>query len=81
MSAITAPDPIGSFYGRRDFENKQDLDEKHPEVDLSKSLNHRASKVGFVLESIRSRTLGESGPEGNELDGDDDDDDDDDESD
>ncbi|CAO3698897.1 unnamed protein product [Rhizopus stolonifer] len=74
MSTITSPDPIGSFYGRRDFENKQDLDEKHSEVDLSKSLNHRASKVGFVLESIRSRTLGESDPEGNEPDDDDDDD-------
>ncbi|KAI9253229.1 EXS family-domain-containing protein [Sporodiniella umbellata] len=75
-SAIVSTEPIGSFYGRRDFENKPDLDEKQVEVDLAKSLNHKASKVGLVLESIRSRTLDGSGTE-EELEEDDDDDEDD----
>lgn len=51
--AKTSVDMMGSFYGRRDFENKQDLEEKN--ATASKILNPRPSKVEAVLERIKSR--------------------------
>ncbi|CEG79455.1 hypothetical protein RMATCC62417_13920 [Rhizopus microsporus] len=51
--AKTSIDMMGSFYGRRDFENKQDLEEKN--ATTAKMLNPRPSKVEAVLERIKSR--------------------------
>ncbi|KAG2230138.1 hypothetical protein INT48_001480 [Thamnidium elegans] len=45
----------GSFYGRRDFENRQDLDDVSPAGDPLRNLNRQPSIVGAVLERIKSR--------------------------
>lgn len=43
---------MGSFYGRRDFENKQDSEEKNM---TAKMASPRPSKVEAVLERIKSQ--------------------------
>lgn len=45
----------GSFYGRRDFENRQDLDDITAPNDAIRNLNRQPSIVGAVLERIKSR--------------------------
>ncbi|KAG0745260.1 hypothetical protein G6F62_005015 [Rhizopus arrhizus] len=80
VSNVVSSELAGSFYGRRDFENKQDMDEKQATSDISSKLNQIPSKIGLALEMIQSRgtsvTLEES-----ESDLDDEPDDDDDDSD
>jgi hypothetical protein len=46
---------FGSFYGRRDFENRQDADDLTPSTD--RNIMRQPSMVGAVLERIKSRKL------------------------
>jgi hypothetical protein len=45
--------PVGSFYGRRDFENRQDIDDST--ADTIRNLKRQPSIVGVVLERIQSK--------------------------
>jgi hypothetical protein len=45
--------PVGSFYGRRDFENRQDIDDST--ADTIRNLKRQPSIVGAVLERIQSK--------------------------
>lgn len=45
--------PVGSFYGRRDFENRQDIDATT--ADTIRNFKRQPSIVGAVLERIQSK--------------------------
>lgn len=80
VSHVVSSELAGSFYGRRDFENKQDMDEKQATGDISSKLNQMPSKIGLALEMIQSRGTSVNLEE-SESDLDDEHDDDDDDSD
>jgi hypothetical protein len=46
--------PVGSFYGRRDFENRQDVDDLGA-GGVGDNLKRQPSMVGAVLERIKSK--------------------------
>lgn len=50
-----SPSTTGSFYGRRDFENRHDLDDNSAAVDSLRKINRQPSLVGTVLDRIKSR--------------------------
>ncbi|KAL0088167.1 hypothetical protein F4703DRAFT_1734425 [Phycomyces blakesleeanus] len=45
----------GSFYGRRDFENRQDREDPNKEGSVRPRINRQASTINSVLLRIRSR--------------------------
>ncbi|KAI9360622.1 hypothetical protein BD770DRAFT_318267 [Pilaira anomala] len=45
----------GSFYGRRDFENRHDTEDIPSATESLRNLNRQPSLVGAVLEQIKSR--------------------------
>lgn len=47
--------PVGSFYGRRDFENRQDSDDAISSSVGGGNLKRQPSMVGAVLERIKSK--------------------------
>lgn len=47
--------PVGSFYGRRDFENRHDLDDGVSSSGVGGNLKRQPSMVGAVLERIKSK--------------------------
>lgn len=67
----------GSFYGRRDFENRQDLDDITAPNDSIRNLNRQPSVVGAVLERIKSRKQPNTVDSDTDLEDEDDDEDDD----
>lgn len=67
----------GSFYGRRDFENRQDLDDITAPTDSIRNLNRQPSVVGAVLERIKSRKQPNTVDSDTDLEDEDDDEDDD----
>lgn len=70
-SYIDNMSPVGSFYGRRDFENRQDVDDVGA-GGAGDNLKRQPSMVGAVLERIRSKkTTKASDSSGTDLDDDD----------
>ncbi|KAI8642998.1 EXS family-domain-containing protein [Parasitella parasitica] len=55
MPFIDNVTPVGSFYGRRDFENRQDIEDGISTGGASSNLIRQPSVVGAVLERIKSK--------------------------